>query len=81
MNKGIEVSINLKANDMDTQEKILSELQEMNSNLKDIHIELRHNIEDRVKKGIEGAVLTIFGCLGGLVLVYKLIQWIFSFYK
>jgi hypothetical protein len=66
---------------MDTQEKILSELQEMNSNLKDIHIELRHNIEDRVKKGVQGAMLTAFGCFGGLVLLYEVIHWIFSFFK
>lgn len=66
---------------MDTQEKILSELQEMNSNLKDIHIELRHNIEARVKKGVQGAMLTAFGCFGGLVLLYEVIHWIFSFFK
>ena len=65
---------------MDTQEKILSELQEMNSTLKDIRIQM-HNIEDSVKKGVQGAMLTAFSCLGGLVLLYELIHWIFSFFK
>lgn len=66
--------------DMDTQEKMISEIQEMNSTLKDIRIQM-HNLEDSVKKGVQGAMLTAFGCFGGLVLLYELLHWIFSFFK
>lgn len=63
---------------MDTQEKILSEMKEINSSLRDINSQLSYSIESKIKRGVESAMQNIVLWIIAIVAMGLMGDWVKS---